>query len=73
MLGLRRVGAAFPVPVALSRRRECEGSCEARGCLTLEVPVKGSRVAVLHVRPDDALRLSDALRAMVPAPVRDPL
>jgi hypothetical protein len=65
LLGVHRWGEEVPTPILLSDRTACGDWTDhhRNGCLAINVRLAG-KYRILHLTTDDALRLSDLLRAM---------
>lgn len=66
VLGVRRWGEDEATPVVFDTRRACGTYSDhlQRGCMALLWNNGQGTSGVVHLTPDDALRLSDLLRAM---------
>lgn len=69
-LGVRRAGDASVVPVLLDHPHGDDVECRRSGCICLSVAYVDSDCLV-HFSRDDALRLSDLLRALADVDLRD--
>ena len=68
-LGVRRWGENQTTPVVIDNRRACGtwSDHQQRGCIGIAWDSGRGASGLLHLTPDDALRLSDLLRAMAGA------
>jgi hypothetical protein len=69
-LSVRRWGEDDPAPIVLDDRDACSDTWSghhAKGCIGMTVRLASGGEAFVHMTSDEALNLSDLLRAMVEA------